>query len=132
MLDQQPHATSTRVLCVGADAYLTDLLRYALTREGYAVQVASSGGEALAAAERCCPHAAVIDGDLPDLAGDAIGAQLGERHGTVVLLLTAGAGEDGPAPGPLRVGSRHLPKPFDLRTLIGTLDAMLRPAETPR
>jgi DNA-binding response OmpR family regulator len=128
MLDRQPHATSTRVLCVGLDAYLTDLLRYALTREGYEAQVAASAGEALAIAEQWLPQAAIVDGDLPDLAGDDLGAQLRGHYGTAVLLLTAGGGEDAPAAGHMRVGSHRLTKPFDLRTLVWTLNAMLQPA----
>jgi DNA-binding response OmpR family regulator len=113
---------------VGADAYLTDLLRYALTREGYAVEVAASGDGALAVAERWRPHAAIVDGDLPDLGDDDLGAQLQGCHSTTVILLAAGASEEARAAGLMRGASHHMTKPFSLRALVGALATMLQPA----
>jgi two-component system OmpR family response regulator len=127
MRDYRPLVASARVLCVGPDSYLTDLLRYALTREGCAVQVAASGGEALTAASRWRPHAAIVDGDLPDLGGGDLAAQLRGRHGTAAILLTAHTDEDARTEL-ARSGSHHLTKPFRLHELVGSLAALLQPA----
>jgi two-component system OmpR family response regulator len=127
MRDHRALDASIRVLCVGTDAYLTDLMRYALTREGCAVEVASSGAEAAAIAERWRPHEAIVDCDSPDLGGHDLYTQLRKGYGTAVLLLAAGGGEDAQAPGRTPAGSRQLTKPFSLRTLVWILNAMLQP-----
>jgi two-component system OmpR family response regulator len=130
--DHVLQAGAGRLLCVGAYAYLTDLLRYALTREGYAVQVATSGSEALAVAETWRPHAAIVDDALPDLRGDELGAQLRERHGSEVLLLEVSDRAEAHASGRTPDRSRQLTKPFSLRELVWTLTAMAQAAEQRR
>jgi two-component system response regulator MprA len=131
MADHRPLETATRVLCVGPDAYLTDLLRYALGREGYAVRVAASGAEAIEAAGRWRPHAAIVDGDLVDLGGEDLAAQLRGRHDVAAILLSAGAewgtrGDLAHGPG------RRLAKPVRLGALLVTLEGLLQPAAAGR
>lgn len=133
MPDQQPFATpATRVLCVGADTYLTDLLRYALTREGCVVQVAASGGGAFAVAERWSPHAAILDGDSPGLGGDALAAHLLERYRIPAVLLTADDRDEERAGGPMRGARHHLEKPFSLRALVDALHTMVQTGSAAR
>jgi DNA-binding response OmpR family regulator len=131
MADHRPLDAATRVLCVGPDAYLTDLLRYALSREGYAVEVAASGCEAVEAAARWRPHVAIVDGDLPDLGGEHLAAQLRGRHGTAAILLTAGT-EEAARTDLLHGPGRRLAKPFRLHALVGTLEALLQPVAAGR
>jgi DNA-binding response OmpR family regulator len=127
MADHRPLDAATRVLCAGPDPYLTDLLRYALGREGYAVEVAASGAEASTIADRWGPHVAVIDDGLPWREGEDLAAWLRDRCGTAAVLLTAGAGEGVRAYVAPGAGYR-LAKPFRLDALLGALEGLLRPA----
>ena len=77
------------------DTYLTDLLRYALTREGYAVQVAVGGAQALKLAAQAPPDAALLDVNLPDTTGYELCDRLQRHlHIPVILLTARGSDED--------------------------------------
>ena len=57
------------ILCVDEDRYLTDLLRYALKREGFDVEVACCGRDALQYAQKAQPHLVLLEAELPDADG---------------------------------------------------------------
>lgn len=57
------------ILCVDDDAYLTDLMQYALTREGYIVQIASSATAARQALRALHPDLVILGLTLPDAGG---------------------------------------------------------------
>ena len=98
-----------------------DLLRAALTDEGYEVREASNGVEALAVAQQWRPDAILLDLMMPVMNGwqfaDAYEAQAG-RTAPVVALTAAG-------PAALRSAvtvktiAAVLAKPFDVEELLG-------------
>ena len=58
-----------RVLIVDDEATLVDTIRYNLRREGYEVQVAGEGNEAIRLARASSPDLVVLDLMLPGLDG---------------------------------------------------------------
>ncbi|MEU7167706.1 response regulator transcription factor [Streptomyces morookaense] len=123
-----------RILVVEDEPKMRALLRRALTEEGYAVDTADDGPQALSIAQVAAFDAIVLDIMLPGLDGFEVCAQL-RRHGqrVPVLMLTARdavadrvAGLDGGA-------DDYLTKPFSLDELLARLRALIRrgPAERP-
>ena len=61
-----------RILVVDDEPDILELTRFALTREGYQVETASTGDEGLARMRRARPDLVVLDLMLPDVSGTEI------------------------------------------------------------
>ena len=128
---------SLRVLLVEDDRELCATLRDALQIEGYAVRTAASLSEGLAlwrhaAAGDCGPAApapfdlVVLDLGLPDGDGEALLAQLRQRHATPVLVVSARQAE-GQKIRLLDAGADdYLVKPFAIGELLARMRVALR------
>ncbi|MEP7021541.1 MAG: response regulator transcription factor [Pseudonocardiales bacterium] len=122
-----------RILVVEDDDKLRALLGRGLAEEGYAVDVASSGIDAVwQATEHPC-DAVVLDLGLPDIDGFEVCRQLRDQGCWVpVLMLTALDGVDQRVRG-LDVGADdYLVKPFAFEELVARLRALVRRGKTPR
>jgi DNA-binding NarL/FixJ family response regulator len=79
-----------RVLIVDDDARFRALARALLQASGYAVVAEAADGEqALAAALRVHPDAALVDVQLPDTDGFTLARRLADAHHGVRILLTS-------------------------------------------
>ncbi|MFX8289531.1 response regulator, partial [Acinetobacter baumannii] len=79
-----------RILVVEDDAVLRDGIVRLLNAQGYAVECAGGGGEALDLAALTRPDLIVLDLSLPDLDGlDVLRALRNGRDRTPVLILSA-------------------------------------------
>jgi two-component system, OmpR family, response regulator len=116
-----------RVLLVEDDVKLTAVLRRGLQREGYAVDLASSGDEALAQADAYDYDAVVLDVMLPGLDGFEVCDALRRRDRRMpILMLTARDAVRDRIKG-LDVGADdYLVKPFDFGELLARLRALAR------
>jgi DNA-binding response OmpR family regulator len=115
-----------RVLVVDDEATLVDTIRYNLRREGYEVQVASEGNEAIRLARASSPDLVVLDLMLPGLDGLEICRQLRRESTVPILMLTAKDDEVDKIVG-LEVGADdYMTKPFSMRELLARVRAMLR------
>jgi DNA-binding NtrC family response regulator len=85
MLQRHFPAVPIKVLCVDDDTYLTDLLRYALSRDGYTVEVANTGADALRNAQADPPDVVVEIVPLPPLVP---GGMLTPTNPVVVAMVT--------------------------------------------
>jgi DNA-binding response OmpR family regulator len=114
------------VLVVDDEPVLADTIRYNLRREGYEVQVAGDGQEALRIAQAAAPDLVVLDLMLPGLDGLEV-CRLLRRESTVpILMLTAKDDEVDKIVG-LEVGADdYMTKPFSMRELLARVRAMLR------
>lgn len=117
----------THILIVEDDEAISELLRDALTREGYEVRRAFSGTEAVLTLREFKPDLALLDLMLPGLSGEEV---LPSLTGVPVIVLSARAQvEDKVAL--LKLGAAdYITKPFDLRELTARIEARLRPAST--
>jgi two-component system OmpR family response regulator len=115
-----------RVLVVDDEATLVDTIRYNLRREGYEVQVADDGNEALRLARAATPDLVVLDLMLPGLDGLEVCRQLRRDSTVPILMLTAKDDEVDKIVG-LEVGADdYMTKPFSMRELLARVRAMLR------
>src|SRR5918997_1689032 len=116
----------TRVLVVDDEPVLVDTIRYNLRREGYDVQVANDGNEALKLAQAASPDLVVLDLMLPGIDGLGVCRQLRRESTVPILMLTAKDDEVDKIVG-LEVGADdYMTKPFSMRELLARVRAMLR------
>ncbi|MBN1527497.1 MAG: response regulator, partial [Thermoleophilaceae bacterium] len=111
-----------RVLVVDDEPNIVDVISMALRFQGFAVESAGSGREALAAVESFRPQVMVLDVMLPDMEGFEVAERLGaERSHVPILFLTArDAGED-KLRGLTSGGDDYMTKPFSLEELVARL-----------
>src|SRR5215213_7764463 len=115
-----------RVLVVDDEATLVDTIRYNLRRDGYEVQVAGEGNEAIRLARASSPDLVVLDLMLPGLDGLEVCRQLRRESTVPILMLTAKDDEVDKIVG-LEVGADdYMTKPFSMRELLARVRAMLR------
>lgn len=123
-----------RVLVVEDEPDIAALVAYQLTRDGFRVETASSGPEALKAVDREVPDLVVLDRMLPGLSGDEVLKALRDRSDTrdvPVLLLTALREQEERITG-LELGADdYLAKPFSPRELVLRCHAILRRSGAP-
>jgi two-component system OmpR family response regulator len=123
-----------RVLVVEDEPKMSDLLRRALEREGYAVDVAANGVDALWAATETSYDAIVLDVMIPAPDGFAVARELRSRgRWAPILFLTARDAVDDRVRGLDAGGDDYLVKPFALAELFARLRALTRrePVERP-
>ncbi len=121
------------ILVVDDDAPIRRMLERTLRAEGYDVETAADGGEALAAVERSAPDAVVLDVAMAGLDGIAVCRRI-RAKGLVlpVLLLTARDGVADRVAGLDAGADDYLVKPFATEELLARIRALLRrgkPAE---
>ncbi|QNG28536.1 response regulator transcription factor [Synechococcus sp. LTW-R] len=122
-----PGSQATRLLVADDDPKLRQLLELELGEEGYAVQSAASGMDALLAIRHEKPELVILDWMLPDLSGVEVCQRLRSTGlGVPVLMLT---GRDAVADRveALDAGADdYLVKPFSIEELLARLRALAR------
>jgi two-component system OmpR family response regulator len=123
-----------RVLVVEDDAKLVRALARGLAQEGYVVDVACTGDEALAQAAQHDYEAILLDVMLPGIGGyDVCRALRRTDRWLPVLMLTARADVADRIEGLDAGADDYLVKPFDFGELLARVRALIRrgPAERP-
>src|SRR5581483_6774767 len=116
-----------RVLVVEDEAKMADLIKRGLEHEGYAVDLAGDGGEALWAAREFDFDAIVLDAMIPEPDGFEVCRTLrSEGRWTPVLLLTARDAVDDRVQGLDAGADDYLTKPFAFTELFARLRALTR------
>jgi two-component system OmpR family response regulator len=116
----------TRVLVVDDEPYITDLLSAALRFEGFSVDVAATGREALRMVGERNPDLVLLDVMLPDVDGTEVCRRLREARSEVpVIFLTARDGTEEKVTG-LKMGDDYVTKPFSIDELVARIRAVLR------
>jgi two-component system response regulator MprA len=120
-----------RVLIADDDQAVRDSLERTLRFEGYAVDIAADGVEALARAADTPPDLFVLDVTMPTMGGLEACRQLraaGDR--TPILMLTARDGISDRVAGLDAGADDYLVKPFALQELLARVRALLRRVAT--
>ncbi len=121
-----------RILVVDDDRAVRDSLRRSLEFNGYAVETASDGAEALARVPQAAPDAIVMDVMMPRLDGlEATRALRSAGNDIPVLILTARESVGDRVDGLDAGADDYLTKPFALEELLARLRALLRRAARP-
>ena len=116
------------ILVVDDERAVRESLRRALDLEGYSVELASDGEEALQRlAVRPSPDAVILDILMPGVDGLEVCRRLRVAGNQVpILMLTARAEVDSRVAGLDAGADDYLPKPFALAELLARLRALLR------
>jgi two-component system, OmpR family, response regulator len=118
-----------RVLVVEDDSKIASFVVNGLKQNGFAVDHASDGENALAMAHAVSYDAVVVDIMLPKLDGLSLVRQLRQdKIQTPVLILSAKARVDDRVKGLQAGGDDYLTKPFAFSELLARLQALIRRA----
>ena len=129
--------SNARILVVDDDQVIQQLLKVNLELEGYAVEVASDGAEALVSFDRFHPDLVLLDIMMPKLDGWEVARRLaGTAGGPVpIVLLSARAQESDVQKGNDLGVAAYVTKPFDpiqlLHLVAGIIAQQDRGAPTP-
>jgi two-component system OmpR family response regulator len=119
-------SSSERILVVDDEPYITDLLAAALRFEGFTVDVAATGYEALERVQGERFDLVMLDVMLPDLTGTEVCRRIRESEQRLpVVFLTARDAMEDKVNG-LAMGDDYVTKPFHLDELVARIRAVLR------
>jgi two-component system alkaline phosphatase synthesis response regulator PhoP len=117
------------ILVVEDEESIVELVKLYLTKEGYRVNVARDGQEALEAARRLPPDLVVLDLMLPRLDGWEVCRRLRKESDVPIIMLTARTDDVDKIVG-LELGADdYVTKPFNPRELVARVRAVLRRAQ---
>lgn len=120
------------VLVVEDEPSFVEALRIGLAREGFRVEVAGDGIEALERFDEVDPDVVLLDVMLPRISGLDVCRQLRLRSKVPIIMVTAKGGEIDTVVG-LEVGADdYVTKPYRIRELIARIRAVLRRAPSDR
>lgn len=118
-----------KVLVVDDEQSISSAIAYALRREGYEVDTAGDGEEALAKVQIFRPHVLVLDVMMPKLSGYDVCRRLENRDDIGIILLTVKNDIVDKIVG-LELGADdYMTKPFEIRELLARVKALLRRLE---
>lgn len=119
--------SQVRALVVDDESSITQLVGMALRYEGWLVETASSGAEALEAAKSFDPDVAVFDMMLPDFDGLQLLSRVRDTGKLFpVLFLTALDSVEDRVAGLTAGGDDYVVKPFSLEELLARLRSLVR------
>ncbi len=119
--------SSRRILVVDDEQSIVDAVATALRYEGYQVDEASNGRDALNAVAKYEPDLVVLDWMLPDIEGIEVGRRLrAQGFKTAVLFLTAKDGTENKVEALRAGGDDYVTKPFSLAEIVARIQAILR------
>jgi two-component system OmpR family response regulator len=123
----QPPVPSGRILVVDDEPSIVDAVSTALRYEGYDVDEAGTGRDALAAVARIEPDLVVLDWMLPDIDGIEVGRRMRERgFKSAILFLTARDAVEDKVEALRAGGDDYVTKPFSLAEIVARVQAVLR------
>ncbi len=116
-----------RILVVDDERAVRESLRRALALEGYEVDLAADGEEALESVRRAEPDALILDVLMPGVDGLQVSRQLRRAGSKVpILMLTARDAVENRVEGLDAGADDYVTKPFALEELLARVRALLR------
>jgi two-component system OmpR family response regulator len=120
-------ATTGKILVVDDEPSIVDAVATALRYEGFDVEEAANGRDAIAAVARFEPDLVVLDWMLPDIEGIEVGRRIRERgFKTAILFLTAKEAVENKVEALRAGGDDYVTKPFSLAEIVARVQAILR------
>ena len=114
------------VLIVEDDRNIQELLQMYLEKEGYAVTVASDGGQGLAKFRAIKPDLVLLDVMMPVMDGWAVCKAIRADSQTPIIMLTAKGETDDKVSGLKSGADDYVTKPFEMKELLARIEAVLR------
>jgi len=129
MADSYSSLAKPTVLIVEDEAPLLTLLRYNLEKQGFRVDEAADGQEALLRVAEARPDVMLLDWMLPSLSGIEVCRQLRRRTETrdLPIIMVTARTEDQDAVRALDIGADdYIAKPFAMEHVVARIRALLR------
>ncbi len=117
------------VLIVEDDFQLNEMLKKVLLKEGYDVETAFSGTEALLLLENRMIDLVVLDLMLPGLSGEKVLDKIKEKMDIPIIILSAKSEIDSKVDLIKRGADDYITKPFDNKELLVRIEAVMRRSE---
>lgn len=115
-----------RILVVEDEEPISDILKFSLEKEGYTVDTAFDGAEALTKAQAFGPDLLLLDVMLPEMSGFDVCKQIRRFSDVPIIMITARDSEVDKVLG-LELGADdYVTKPFGMRELLARVKANLR------
>jgi len=118
-----------KVLVVEDEAALATMLRYNLEKQGFMVDEAADGQEAMTRISEAPPDIVLLDWMLPVMSGIEVCRQIRRRPNTrdLPVIMVSARTEDQDAVRGLNTGADdYITKPFNMEALIARMRALLR------
>ena len=126
-MTQNNDAESHRILVVDDEPNIVDVVTMALRFQGFTVDSAPNGAQALSKVSAFRPHLIVLDVMLPDMEGFDVAQRLGAQRARVpIIFLTARDATDDKIRGLTLGGDDYVTKPFSLEELVARIRSILR------
>lgn len=117
---------AAKILIVEDEDSFVEALRVGLQREGFVVEVARDGREALDMFELVAPDLVLLDVMLPKISGIDVCREIRSQSQVPIIMVTAKGEEIDTVVG-LEVGADdYVPKPYRLRELVARMRSLLR------
>jgi two-component system response regulator RegX3 len=131
-MNPAPTMNNPTVLVVEDEESFIEALKVGLKREGFRVEVARDGMQALEMFDIVQPDVILLDVMLPRMSGIDVCRQLRKKTLTPIIMVTAKGAEIDTVVG-LEVGADdYVTKPYRLRELVARMRAVLRRVPTER
>ncbi len=114
------------VLVVEDDPHIRELLQLYLEKDGYAVTLASDGGQGLEQYRAIKPNLVLLDVMMPVMDGWAVCKAIRADGNTPVIMLTAKSETDDKVTGLKAGADDYITKPFEMKELLARIEAVLR------
>ena len=115
------------MLVVDDEPNIVDVITTALDFQGFEVESAATGAEALSAVARFKPQLMLLDVMLPDMEGFDVAQRLGAQRAKVpIIFLTARDETQDKVRGLTLGGDDYVTKPFSLEEVVARLRVILR------
>ena len=131
MLPASSSLTKPYVLVVEDEAALATMLRYNLEKQGFRVEEAVDGQEALTRISEAVPDIVLLDWMLPVMSGIEVCRQIRRRPATrdlPVIMVTARTEDQDTVRGLNTGADDYITKPFNMDALLARMRALLRRA----
>jgi len=115
-----------RILVVDDDPEIVSFVKRGLAYEGYKVDTAADGAEALTKARESEPDLVVLDVMMPEIDGIEVSKRLREGSDVPILMLTAKGTVSDKVAGFASGADDYLVKPFAFDELLARVRALLR------
>jgi len=122
------HGTGARILVVEDDPGILRALKTNLTRHGFEVETAETGGQALDSYSCRPPDLILLDLGLPDIDGTVVIQEVRARASTPIVVLSVRGGEHDKVTALDLGADDYLTKPFGVEELLARVRVALRHA----
>lgn len=117
---------NNKILVLDDEREIAEVIALYLRNEGYEVELAFTGREALRKVEAESPVLALLDVMLPDTDGFAVLQKIRESYRFPVIMLTAKTEDTDKITGLTLGADDYIPKPFNPLELVARVKAQLR------